>query len=371
MTDKHLSVIIVAYNALPYLDLTLRSVLQAINHIDAEIIVIDNASNEPVSEWINNYYQDVILIPSSENLGFGKANNLGLKSSSGKVILYLNPDTIIQRSNIDAALSAFEGDANIGAIGMRMINGKGIFLPESKRSVPTIWSTFSRVVGLSNLFPNSKFFSSYRMGHISEKSLVSNVVVLSGACMFINVNSDDLKEFDTDFFMYGEDIDLSYRIKKAGYSLKYIGSETLVHFKGESTNKKNWSYHYWFYKTMWLFRLKHFKGFANTFLNLLIFPAIHLLMIGAYIKSKFKSEKKIDKSISSYYFLGQVSAKLSLGIKKFANNAIETSIDAADLIVINVEYPDLRAAVTILDKKKKSQKVIFWNENMGKFFGAY
>lgn len=371
MSEKQLSVIIVSHNALAYLDLTLKALIEASDHIQCEIILVDNASSEPVSDWLSTNFPEVKLIASKKNLGFGKANNLGLKEANSKRILFLNPDTIISQSNIDSALSFFDENNNVGAIGMRMINGKGEFLPESKRSIPGIWSSFSRVIGLSSLFPKSAFFASYRLGHIPEKE-ISEVEVLSGACMFLNVDESELQQFDTDFFMYGEDIDISYRISKAGYKVIYLGSETIVHFKGESTNKRQWWYYYWFYKTMWIFREKHFDGILNKTANALLFPSIWLLMLLAFIKGQFQSSNKsIGNGFKTYHIVGTGSPKLQIALQKFQNNARESEVRKADLIIINADYPNYHEIIELLELKPENQKVIFWNEEIGKFFGAY
>ncbi len=371
MAENQLSVIIVSHNALAYLDLTLRSLVEATDHIISEIILVDNASTELITDWVSTNFPEIKLIASSENLGFGKANNLGIEKAGSDRILFLNPDTIISRNVIDAALSYFDKNKDAGAIGLRMINGRGEFLPESKRSVPGIWSSFSKVVGLGTLFPKSSFFASYRLGHIPEKE-ISDVEVLSGACMFLNVSEKELQQFDSDFFMYGEDIDISYRIRKAGYRLVYMGNETIVHFKGESTNKRQWWYSYWFYKTMWMFREKHFKGFLNKIINTLLFPTIWLLMLLAFIKSQLKGQKKsLDKGFQTFHIVGTRSPKLELSLQKFQNNAQESQLLQAGLIIINVEYPNYHEIIELLDLKPPEQKVIFWNEEMGKFFGAY
>ncbi|MEQ8360724.1 MAG: glycosyltransferase family 2 protein [Cytophagales bacterium] len=371
MAEKQLSVIIVSHNALAYLDLTLRSLIEAVDHIQSEIILVDNASTEPVVSWVREHFPEVVLIASEQNLGFGKANNLGLKEAMANRILFLNPDTIVSKSNIDSTLELFDRDPKIGAIGLRMINGTGLFLPESKRSVPGLWSSFSRVLGLSSLFPKSRLFASYRMGNIPEKTS-AEVEVLSGACMFLNVKEKELQQFDTDYFMYGEDIDISYRIKKAGYSVRYLGEETMVHFKGESTNKKAWWYYYWFYKTMWIFRKKHFRTFPHQIINALIFPSIWFLMLLGYLKGQIPEKRpSVQSGFKSYHIVGQKSPKLQLSLQKFQNKAREIELRKAELIIIDADYTGYNEVIELLDLKPDDQKVIFWNEEMGKFFGAY
>jgi O-antigen biosynthesis protein len=371
MADIQLSVIIVSYNALHYLDLCLRSTLKATVDLNAEIIVVDNDSQEPVASWIEKNFKSVRLIKSKENLGFGKANNLGVEEAKGEVILFLNPDTIISKEAINSVLINFKANPNVGALGLRMIDGDGNFLQESKRSTPTLWSSFCRVSGLTSLFPNSQLFSSYRNGHIDEHS-ISNIEILSGACMFVNVKEIENRLFDPDFYMYGEDIDLSYRIMKSGYKVFYLGSETIIHFKGESTNKRNWSYHYWFFQTMWLFRKKHFNGFLQELANAILFPLIWFLMMLSYLKnmsSPINNEKVIHSNL--YSIIGEKTERLlSLIGKQFGTSRITENTSESDLIIINVNNINASDSIELMNSKKEIQKILFWNEELGLLFGS-
>lgn len=371
MAGRQLSIVIVAYNALPYLDLTLRSVLQSTAHIDAEIIVVDNDSDEPVSDWVSSHFPEADLITCIENLGFGKANNLAVSKAKGEIILFLNPDTIISRQAIDGVLQAFDKDKQLGAAGLRMINGNGEFLAESKRAVPSLWSSFCRISGLSALFPKSRLFSYYRMGHISEHEN-AGVEVLSGACMFVRVRENELKRFDPDFFMYGEDIDLSFRIGRAGYKVKYLGEQTIIHFKGESTNKQSWSYYYWFYKTMGMFRRKHFQGFLNGISNAILVPFLWILMTMAFLKGRFSGQRKtVQVKSKSYSLLGAETRALKEILAKSLAGISKTQELGGELIIVNTAYENLSEIIAKTGEKREAQKVMFWNEEMGLLFGSF
>ena len=366
-----LSVIIVSYNAIPFLELTLQSLKSSLKNISSEIILVDNRSDEPISDWIKDYHKDINFIQNEKNLGFGKANNIGLKNAQGEVVLFLNPDTIVSEKAINNVLHDFEIDNELGAVGLRMINGKGDFLPESKRSVPTLWSSISRVFGLSSVFPKSKIFSSYRMGHIPEKAM-TDVEVLSGACMFVRASDKSLIQFDTDYFMYGEDIDLSYKILKSGKKVKYHGSETIIHFKGESTNKKEWRYHYWFYKTMLIFMQKHHRRAYYTW-NWIIIPFLSFLTLLSFLKSIIftSSDSEQSKEVDGICIHGTCTEALSGSLK---NNFISIGLNddtKSEIQVFISEQFESQELIDFLESKDKSQKVYFWNEKLQKLFAGY
>ena len=265
-----LSIIIVNYNVKYFLDHCLCSVQKAIKSIDAEVLVIDNNSPDNSVEYLEPLFNNVTFIKRSENLGFGKANNLGLEMAKGRYVLFLNPDTLIQEDTLHKCIAAFEQDEKIGAIGVRMIDGSGKFLKESKRSFPSPATSLFKLFGLAALFPKSPVFSKYHLGHLSEHKN-HEVDVLSGAFMMVRkAVLDKTGGFDKDFFMYGEDIDLSYRIQEAGYKNLYLADTSIIHFKGESTNKGSLNYVKMFYQAMEIFVQKHYGGARkNVFIFLL------------------------------------------------------------------------------------------------------
>jgi N-acetylglucosaminyl-diphospho-decaprenol L-rhamnosyltransferase len=282
-----LSVIIVNYRVRYFLELCLRSLEKTLaNAGPAEIIVIDNHSGDGSIEALAPLFPTVRFIANPENAGFAKANNQALREARGEFILFLNPDTIVPEDFAQICLDFLQatpppaqrtprtqptqpatGLHGIGALGVRMIDGSGLFLPESRRGFPNPWVAFCRLAGLSALFPRSRIFAQYYLGHL-RPDMTTPAPVLSGACLW--TRRDILREvggFDEQFFMYAEDIDLSYRIGQAGYTNYYLAGVTIVHFKGESTPKDS-RYIRQFYKAMSQFRRKHFNRGLPAVLNL-------------------------------------------------------------------------------------------------------
>ena len=262
-----LSVIIVNYRVRYFLELCLYSVERACSGLEAEIIVVDNDSGDGSVDALRSLFPRVRFIENRENIGFGRANNQALKDAGGEYVLFLNPDTILPEDFFGVCLNFLRGRPDAGGVGVRMIDGSGRFLPESKRGFPSPWVAFCKLSGLTALFPRSRFFAGYYLGYLpADRS--HPVPVLAGACFL--VRSAILREtggFDERFFMYAEDIDLSYRIEKAGYRNYYLADTTIVHFKGEST-KKDVRYVRQFYKAMSQFRQKHFTGGMSRVFNL-------------------------------------------------------------------------------------------------------
>ena len=250
-----LSVIIVSYNSSSFLELCLHSVAKAISQleIESEVIVVDNSSSDDSCEVLNNKFSFVKLIQNDENIGFSKANNLGVSKAKGKYICILNPDIVLQENTFDEILKFYKSNIKVGFVGCQMIDGNGMFLKESKRVIPSIFSSFMKVLGIS------KFYYS-----ALDKDKRGYIDILAGAFMFVEKTIyDSVKGFDEDYFMYGEDIDLSYKALKKGYSNYYLGDVKIIHFKGESTDK-NSVYINRFYNAMYIFYTKHFNKFLFT-----------------------------------------------------------------------------------------------------------
>lgn len=268
-----LSVIIVNYNVKHFLEKCLHSVIKACKGLDAEIIVVDNSSSDGSREFLTPLFPQVTFLWMNENLGFAKANNRGLQHASGEYVLFLNPDTVVPEDCFTACMDFLKQKQNNGALGIRMIDGNGSYLKESKRGFPSLSASFFKLSGLSALFPNSKLFASYYMAHLPENKN-AEVDVLAGAYMMIPKKIlDEVGSFDERFFMYGEDVDLSYRIKKAGFHNYYFADKTIVHFKGESSKQDKKKYVNNFYGAMKLFVDKHYspgKAFVfKIFISLL------------------------------------------------------------------------------------------------------
>ena len=266
-----LSVLIVNYNVKAFLDQCLRSVRAASRNLDVEVIVVDNASTDQSGEWITAQFPEVRWIASPTNLGFGRANNLALREATGDVVLYLNPDTVVPEDNFATALAYLADHPEVGSLGCRMIDGTGEFLPESKRALPTPSVALYRLLGLSSLFPRSPRFARYYLGHLPEDQN-AEVDVHCGAWMMVRKPIlDQLGGFDEAYFMYGEDIDLSYRIQKAGWQNHYLATSPIIHYKGESTKHATWKYVKTFHEAMDIFARTHFAGRAAAFSALIRF----------------------------------------------------------------------------------------------------
>lgn len=261
-----LSIIIVNYNVKYFVEQCLRSVLKASEGLETEIILVDNHSTEGSLPYLRGLFPGVHFIANDQNRGFGAANNQGAREARGKYLLLLNPDTVIPEDCFHKCIGFMDGHPDAGALGVRMVDGSGKFLPESKRSFPSPLVSFYKISGLSNLFPNSKIFARYHLGHLSEHEN-HQVEVLAGAFMCVRKTVwDEVKGFDEAFFMYGEDIDLSYRIRQAGYQNYYYPGTVILHFKGESTKKGSLNYVKMFYQAMSIFAKKHLhKGQAALF----------------------------------------------------------------------------------------------------------
>ena len=261
-----LSVIIVNYNVKYFLEQCLCSVRKAIGEMtvatgerNVEVWVIDNNSTDGSIEYLQNRFPFVQFVKNTVNLGFSRANNQGLQKANGKYILFLNPDTILPEDAFTKCIAFMETTADAGALGVQMIDGTGQYLKESKRGFPSFWVSFCKMSGLTRWLPNSKIFARYYMGHLSNQE-TNKVDILSGAFMMVKKEVlDKTGGFDEQFFMYGEDIDLSYRLQQSGYNNYYFSECVIIHFKGESTRKDN-KYVRLFYKAMVQFVQKHFHG---------------------------------------------------------------------------------------------------------------
>lgn len=278
-----LSVIIVNYNVKYFLEQALYSAQKSIEHFQSkhsdwqgEIWVIDNDSQDDSVELVREKFPEVRLVANNKNLGFGSANNQAARLAEGEYILFLNPDTVVKEDTFLKALEFMDANPEAGALGVKMIDGQGNFLPESKRGLPTPKVAFLKVSGLSSLFPKSASFNWYHMGHLPDDEN-AEVEILSGACMLCRKTAlDKVGLFDEDFFMYGEDVDLSYRILKGGFKNYYFADTSIIHYKGESTKKGSLNYVRMFYNAMDIFSQKHFNDGKRGWFSLIITIGIWL-----------------------------------------------------------------------------------------------
>jgi GT2 family glycosyltransferase len=264
-----LSVVILNYNVRYFLELCLESVHQAIKDIDAEIIVVDNNSPDDSCDMISSKFPEVKLIENKSNPGFSKGNNIGVEKAKGEYICILNPDTMVAEDTFTKLLNFAETKENLGIVGCKLIDGRGQFLPESKRNIPFPMVALKKILG---------FESSYYSNNLDPED-IGKVEILVGAFMLMKREVyETVHGFDEDYFMYAEDVDLSYKVLKAGFKNYYFGKTSVLHFKGESTFK-DLDYAKRFYGSMQIFYQKHFK--QNWFFDLIV-------KFGIFSASRFK-----------------------------------------------------------------------------------
>lgn len=271
-----LSVVIVNYNVKYFLHQALCAVFKSEVNFDYDVFVVDNASVDGSTDMVAMEFPQVKLIASPDNLGFSKGNNLAIRKSEAEYVLLLNPDTIIREDTLQQVVDFMDARQDAGALGVKMYDGQGVFLPESKRGFPSPKVAFFKMSGLSGLFPKSRTFGEYHLGYLDENE-IHEVDVLSGAFMLLRKNAlDKVGLLDEDFFMYGEDIDLSYRIQKGGYKNYYYPNAPIIHFKGESTKKGSLNYVRVFYQAMIIFAQKHLQNKGGSWYIFLLQIAIYL-----------------------------------------------------------------------------------------------
>ncbi len=278
-----LTIIIVNYNVRYFLEQALYAVRKAAINIEHEVFVVDNNSHDGSVEMLKEKFPEVKLIANTDNVGFSKANNQAIRLANAEYILLLNPDTVVQEDTFDKVVKFMDKTPDAGGLGVKMLDGKGNFLPESKRGFPSPFVAFFKIFGLSALFPKSKLFGRYHLGFLSP-DLIHEVDVLAGAFMLLRKKVlDEIGLLDEDFFMYGEDIDLSYRIKKAGYKNYFYPDTKIIHYKGESTKKGSLNYVFVFYNAMIIFAQKHLSKNNALLFSILIKSAIYIRAFAAIV----------------------------------------------------------------------------------------
>jgi O-antigen biosynthesis protein len=271
-----ISIVVVNYNVEFFLEQCLNSVRKSLEKVSGEVFVVDNFSIDGSVEMVRQKFPEFHLIANKENLGFSKANNQAMRLAKGEYILLLNPDTVVEEDSFKKVIDFMDENPKAGGLGVKMVDGKGRFLPESKRGLPTPSVAFYKIFGFSRLFPKSKLFGQYHLGYLNENE-IHQVDILSGAFMLMRKEAlDKVGLLDESFFMYGEDIDLSYRITQGGYENYYFPKTSIIHYKGESTKKSSVNYVLVFYKAMVIFAKKHFTQKNARLLSFLIYTAIYL-----------------------------------------------------------------------------------------------
>lgn len=312
-----LSVIILNYNVSYFLRQCILSVQEALAGIESEIIIIDNKSSDNSCEMVKTHFPNIKLIENKENVGFSKANNQGVAIANGEYVCILNPDTAVAKETFKNVLGFAETKPNLGAVGVKLIDGTGNFLPESKRNIPNPKVAFYKILGI-----NSKT-NQYYATHLSEDE-TGEVDVLVGAFMVLKTSVyKEVNGFDEDYFMYGEDIDLSFKLLKAKYKNYYFGKETVLHYKGESTTK-NRDYLKRFYGAMHIFYKKHYT--SNSIFKTLVFAGVSI----AKVLSVFSIHNSHNRpqNIENYFllsdnisFLRKISDATNIEFKSLSKSA--------------------------------------------------
>lgn len=297
-----LSIVIVNYNVCGFLEQCLLSLADAVKEIPHEIFVVDNASTDGSDTYIPRRFPQVKYIYNTENVGFARANNQAMALSSGRYVLLLNPDTVVGESVLSEACRFLDDHPDAGALGVKMLDGDGRFLPESKRGFPSPWVSFCKIFGLAKIFPRSPRFGRYHLRYLDENE-INRVDVLSGAFMLLRRSTlDRCGLLDEQFFMYGEDIDLSYRMTLTGRHNYYLPLR-IIHYKGESTKTESLRYVRIFYQAMLIFLRKHYphyKFFAQFSIRL----AIYLRASAAAVRRKlFPKKKRVDETSGEWNLL--------------------------------------------------------------------
>ena len=285
----NISIVIVNYNSIDYLSHCLNSINKSAGNISVEIIVVDNHSTDGSLDELISCFPGIHFILLKKNLGFGKANNIGVKESSGEYILILNPDTVLEEDTLLTMYEFMENHKDVGVAGCKVLNSDGTFQLACRRGFPTPWVSFTKLFGLQSLFPKVKLFAKYNQTYkpINETYEVDSVI---GAFMFIRRSAwDRVNGFDEAFFMYGEDIDLCYRIKKSGDKIMYVYSTSIIHYKGISTKRSSIDVLQHFYDAMTIFSKKHFaySGLFLFFLRMGIALRKFIALLSKHKKSLF------------------------------------------------------------------------------------
>ena len=292
-----LSIIIVNYNVKYFVEQCLLSIYKNEGFAPGalEVFVVDNASTDGSVAYLTEQfpaerYPHLHLIANRRNVGFGKANNLALRQSRGEYVLFLNPDTLLTEHTLRDVLAFAREHADLGALGVRMLHTNGRFALESRRGLPTPWVSFCRLSGLTTLFPRSRRFGRYYMQYLPIDR-PAPIEINSGAFMLLRREAAlETKGFDETFFMYGEDIDLSFRLLKLGYQ-NYYHPTPILHYKGESTKKNTYRYVHVFYQAMLLFFNKHYRHYGWLF-SVPIQVAILLRALLALLTRQYRFVKR-------------------------------------------------------------------------------
>lgn len=353
-----LSVVVLNYKVPQHLMLCLDSVSKAIADIEAEIIVVDNNSEDESCRLVSQNFPEVVLIENKENSGFSKGNNIGVRKAKGEFLCILNPDTIVPEDCFKKLLNYYKSVENPGIIGTQLIDGSGEFLKESKRNIPTPKVALKKLIGNCKPYYNSTL--------TKDKNGPTGVLV--GAFMFMKTDLYlSTGGFDEDYFMYGEDIDLSYRVMKAGFQNYYCGNIKVLHFKGESTTKDQ-IYLNRFFNAIYIFYKKHYKNYKTTF-NLAK-QSLKLTML--IEKNKLKSIRKVHKVFKNIHLISKDKCLYDLVSKQSAQSQVnlisEINLELNDsMIILDANLVDYKKCIQIASKLKSKNNAFRFKPRNHKF----
>ncbi len=363
-----LSVIIVSYNAVDFLKICLHSVYSACHSLKSEVFVVDNNSTDDSVKMVKKAFPQTQLIANNNNPGFSIANNQAIKLAKGKYILILNPDTIVAEDTFTKIVSFLESNTQAGSLGIKMIDGTGSFLPESKRGIPTPWASFCKMSGLSSLFKKSNLFNEYHKGYLSNDKN-HPVEILAGAFMCIKKEViEKVGMFDESFFMYGEDIDLSYRITLAGYKNYYFSDSSIIHFKGESTSKDK-IYRDRFYKAMLIFANKHFSKSYGIIYSILIKLGIYFIRFLSVFKKN--TYAKVNDNTEDYYIVSPENGiNIPPPFKAYTIQPEDICNIENGTLIFPVNHIKFYEMIQIMDDHKTKFKYRFLADNLKTMIGS-
>lgn len=383
-----LTVIIVNYNVKFFVEQCLDSLERALDGIDSEVFVVDNHSSDGSIEYLKPRFPKVIFIESNHNLGFARANNMAIRQAAGQYVLLLNPDTFVGEQTIKQAIEFMDQHPKAGGAGVKMFNTDGTKALESRRGLPTPLTSFYKMCGLCSKFPESRRFGKYYMGYLSWDK-PERIDIISGAfCLMRKEALDKAGHLDEDFFMYGEDIDLSYRLLKAGYDNWYLPLP-ILHYKGESTHKSSFRYVHVFYQAMLIFFKKHY-GHMRLWVTLPIKAAIYVRSAMALVSMLTDKAKKslgfVDtkRKFRKYVFIGtdqmlgqcrQIAYKKGLdatfhladeNIQQHGHNALQLDDKSQLVIVYDLQLFSYEKVLAIMSTKPDKQITLgTFNANNG------
>lgn len=279
--------------------------------VSGEVIVVDNQSTDNSVSFIQNNYPDVQVIANQNNVGFGRANNQGIALAKGEYVLLLNPDTLVPENCFENCIDYLEKHPEKGALGVKMVDGSGRFLPESKRGLPTPQTAFFKMLGLHHLFPKSPLIARYYHGNISTTT-THDVDVLTGAFFMARKNiGDKCGWFDEAYFMYGEDIDLSYTFTRSGNPIVFFPQSSIVHFKGESSKDVDQKYIDSFFGAMQIFYTKHFQSQYSPLLRYLVLGGIYAKASAVRLAQLFTQRQNKKRHSKSRRFVAWAHTKIN------------------------------------------------------------